>query len=369
MPWTNESAPNFILELTDACNISCRSCFKKRGEDFRSVREIEQDLDIGLFLRPAHTVTLSGGEPTLHPELPGIIEIVKKRGVHVFLLTNGVKADAPSLREWKRRGLDSILFHVEPGQDRPDLSAKHDTDPVSVRLSELVDMAFSAGLDVSVSVTLYEDSPETLGWITRFVFESPKVGFLFLSKGMDMKKIPPVRSVNSSPPPFLSVAGIQAFFEGLYGIKPFSYIPSTGERNTCWISYFVPIAYRGNGMTYFKYQSNVADQWLMRLQRLIAGRFTHKLKQSRRLTFLRTTINGLTTLRFLSLLGFLRRFVFGVVHAGHKVIVYDDGPAISADGTIECCEYCPTAVVRGNELLACCAAGRENSREQGYDPL
>lgn len=369
MPWTDGSAPNFILELTDACNISCRSCFKKRTDIFRSVQDIERDLDVGLRLRPAHTVTLSGGEPTLHPDLSRIIEIVKRRGVHVFMLTNGVKADVFRLREWKSKGLDSILFHVEPGQDRPDLTDKSDTNPVEARLSELVEMASSEGLDVSVSVTLYEDDPQTLNWITRFVFESPEVGFLFLSKGTDLCNLPTVNSLSRSTPSWLSIAGIEALFKEEYGIQPFSYIPSNGERKTCWISYFVPIAYRGNGRTYYKYQSNAVDRWLMRLQRLITGRFTHKLKQSKGLTFLRTTINGVTTLRFASLLGFLRIFVFGAAHAGHKIIAYDDGPAISANGTIECCTYCPTAVVRGSELLACCVADRENSGEQSHDSV
>jgi hypothetical protein len=287
----------------------------------------------------------------------------------VFLLTNGVKVDAFRVREWKSKGLDSVLFHVEPGQDRPDLRDKSDMDSVEARLSELVEMASSAGLDVSVSVTLYEDHPQTLSWITRFVFESPEVGFLFLSKGTDLCNIPTLDNLSRSMPSLLSVAGIQSFFAEKYGIQPFSYIPSNGERKTCWISYFVPIAYRGNGRAYYKYQSNAIDRWLMQLQRLVMGRFTHKLKQSKGLTFLRTTINGLTTLRFASLLGFLRIFVFGAVHSGHKVIVYDDGPAISSDGTVECCQYCPTAVVRGGELLACCIADREDPKEQGHDPV
>jgi MoaA/NifB/PqqE/SkfB family radical SAM enzyme len=29
MPWNNETAPNVMLEVTDACNVTCRACYKK----------------------------------------------------------------------------------------------------------------------------------------------------------------------------------------------------------------------------------------------------------------------------------------------------------------------------------------------------
>lgn len=361
MPWTDATAPNFILEITDACNVTCKCCYKTRGNSFKSPEQVETDLADGLSLRPAHTVTLSGGEPTLHPDLVEIIRLVKKRNLHVFLLTNGVLANANSMKIWKRAGLDSILFHLEPGQDRADLPKDADREALTQRLRELTLTAEQAGLDVSVSATLYENDADTLPWITRFVFDNPSIGFLFLSKATEIQRLPRIDGKDHSTDQLKTLDDLRAFFKQECGIEPFSCIPSTGQRTTCWISYFVPVAYRGVRMSLFRYTANRADLILMKLHRAVTGRFTHKLTQKRTLTAVRVLVNGLTSGRPIYALRFLFLFLFRAHHAGHKVIVYDDGPVIGPEGTVEHCEYCPTAVVRNGSLLACCTADRAST--------
>jgi MoaA/NifB/PqqE/SkfB family radical SAM enzyme len=162
MPWDNSSAPNLMLEITDACNIDCRVCYKKKGDTVKSISQIQSELATAMKLRTLHTITVSGGEPTLHPHLDKIVEIIKKQDVHVFLLTNGVSITIDYLKKLKQSGLDSILFHVDEGQNRPDISYPPTFKDIKKRLQELVLLARSLDIDVSISVTLYPDKKEML---------------------------------------------------------------------------------------------------------------------------------------------------------------------------------------------------------------
>jgi MoaA/NifB/PqqE/SkfB family radical SAM enzyme len=349
MPWTNATAPNVMLEVTDACNVSCRACYKKKGTSFKTLDEVEKDLNAGLALRPVHTVTISGGEPTLHPELFSIVKRVKSRGVHVFLLTNGVLIDDEYLERLRDSGLDSILFHVDANQQRPDLQGGPGHAVVVERLGTLVRMAAAHGLDVSISATLYEDGIQTLKEMGRFFFDTPEISFFFVSRGMDPQDMG--RDFGS-----VGVDEVQALLESEYGIEPFAYIPSADNRRTVWTSYFVPVVYNGRGRHLFRIRSNTVDLWLMKLQKLVSGRYIHKTTQRPGLTLFRTVVNGLTTFRFLQLARFLRALSRRSTRLKHKMIAYDDGPRLSENGAVEECEYCPTAIVRDGRLLACCTA-------------
>ncbi|MDA8242884.1 MAG: radical SAM protein [Elusimicrobia bacterium] len=63
-------------------------------------------------------VNITGGEPTLHPGLPGLVRRLKKGGKYVALLTNGLRlASADYLRELAMAGLDEVVvsfFESEP---------------------------------------------------------------------------------------------------------------------------------------------------------------------------------------------------------------------------------------------------------------
>lgn len=369
MPWNNASAPNVMIEVTDACNATCRSCYKKKGQTFKTLEEIDRDLDAGMSLRPLHTVTISGGEPTLHPNLPGIVRLIKKRDVHVFLLTNGITTDSDYLRGLKDSGLDSILFHVDQNQKRPDVEQHGNIGCALERLDNLVDMATRHGLDVSVSATLYEDGLQTLREMSQFFFDRPEITFLYISRGMNPGT--PLRASEHSGDSKTdartgapSLTDIEAFLDSEFGIEPFAFIPSQDDARVVWQSYFAPVIYNGHRKSTFRIQSNRADLWLMKMQKLMTGRHIHKTTQHPGLTLFRVIVNGITTLRFKELQRFLRLTMNRSTTLRHKMIAYDDGPRLLNDGTIQKCEYCPTAIVRDGQLLSCCTADYPSQSEQ-----
>src|SRR5512138_2486230 len=89
-PWTIRTSPNFLLEVTTGCNVQCRGCYKIKSDGVRPLKEIRRDLETGLRLRRAQTVSIAGAEPTLHPELPEIVAQVRRLGLRAALLTNGL---------------------------------------------------------------------------------------------------------------------------------------------------------------------------------------------------------------------------------------------------------------------------------------
>ena len=77
LPWTPATAPHFVLEITQACNIDCRGCYKLRGDRTKPLDAIVRDVDLALAETPVQTVSIAGAEPTLHPDLVEVVRHLK----------------------------------------------------------------------------------------------------------------------------------------------------------------------------------------------------------------------------------------------------------------------------------------------------
>ncbi len=85
-----------LLEICDACNLSCPICYAGSGThrtEYRSMAQIEGMLDLiaGNELQP-DIVQISGGEPTLHPQFFEILDAARRRPIqHLMVNTNGLR--------------------------------------------------------------------------------------------------------------------------------------------------------------------------------------------------------------------------------------------------------------------------------------
>lgn len=90
-----------LVEITQKCNLTCPTCYaasSPENDHFLSVDEYHTLLNKLLENRHgnADAVQISGGEPTLHPDLLEMIEIAYEKGFrHVYVNTNGVKLSNP----------------------------------------------------------------------------------------------------------------------------------------------------------------------------------------------------------------------------------------------------------------------------------
>lgn len=85
-----------ILEINDACNLSCPVCFaessvKRTGQ--RTLGEVERMLDALVASEgEPDLVQVSGGEPTLHPQFFDILAAARRRPIrHLMVNTNGIR--------------------------------------------------------------------------------------------------------------------------------------------------------------------------------------------------------------------------------------------------------------------------------------
>ncbi len=95
------------------CNLSCTYCneyddFSKPVPTEVMVSRINRLADLGTSI-----LTLSGGEPMLHPELDDIIAAMRRRGVLAAMITNGYLLTPERVRRLNRAGLDWMQISID----------------------------------------------------------------------------------------------------------------------------------------------------------------------------------------------------------------------------------------------------------------
>jgi MoaA/NifB/PqqE/SkfB family radical SAM enzyme len=103
------------------CNIRCIFCYYRDSLNApnRTIDEIFNDLRYA-GKRGITEVDFSGGEPTVHPDLPELIKKAKSLGMQrVCVISNGVRlANREYLKALKDAGLDEILFSVHGSDEK-----------------------------------------------------------------------------------------------------------------------------------------------------------------------------------------------------------------------------------------------------------
>jgi MoaA/NifB/PqqE/SkfB family radical SAM enzyme len=95
------------------CNLACKYCnefddFSKPVPTETMFQRVDKLADLGTSL-----ITISGGEPLLHPELDGIISRIRKRGMIAGLITNGYLLTADRIQRLNRAGLEWLQISID----------------------------------------------------------------------------------------------------------------------------------------------------------------------------------------------------------------------------------------------------------------
>jgi MoaA/NifB/PqqE/SkfB family radical SAM enzyme len=95
------------------CNLSCTYCneyddFSKPVPTDTVIARINRLADLGTVI-----VTLSGGEPLLHPELDDIIRGMRRRGLIAGMITNGYLLTPDRVQRLNRAGLDWMQISID----------------------------------------------------------------------------------------------------------------------------------------------------------------------------------------------------------------------------------------------------------------
>lgn len=101
------------------CNLACAYCNEyDRTSDPVPLEEMKRRLD-KLAALGTSIVTLSGGEPMMHPDLAEIVRHIRRRGMIAGLITNGYYATPKRIRALNDAGLQYLqisIDNVEPDE-------------------------------------------------------------------------------------------------------------------------------------------------------------------------------------------------------------------------------------------------------------
>jgi uncharacterized radical SAM superfamily Fe-S cluster-containing enzyme len=167
-----------VIEITGRCNLTCPTCFAAAGHGpDLSLAQVEAILD-RLMVTEGETeiIQISGGEPTIHPQILDILQAAKLRNIrHIMLNTNGLRlAQEPEFVHQlayyqptiylQFDGLTSDTYGILRGRDL--LSAKR----------KALDYLAEAGIYAILVATITQGVNESeIGDILRFGLTHPAV--------------------------------------------------------------------------------------------------------------------------------------------------------------------------------------------------
>ena len=176
-----------IIEVNTACNLDCPICFAESGTGLNghgfslTLKQVESMLDS--FIRAEgepEAVQLSGGEPSIHPEILEMLAAAKRREIPVVMLnTNGIRLArdprfAPALAE-----LGVHVYLQFDGFDEATQLAIRGK-PLTEEKLRALERCADAGVSVSLATAVERGVNEhEVGAIVRFGIEHPAVTGVF----------------------------------------------------------------------------------------------------------------------------------------------------------------------------------------------
>jgi uncharacterized radical SAM superfamily Fe-S cluster-containing enzyme len=171
-----------IIEITDHCNLRCPICYADSGPHrpgFRSLADVERMLDAVVANEgEPDVVQISGGEPTLHPDLFAILDAARRRPIkHLMLNTNGIRiANEIGFAERLQEYAPGFEVYLQWDSSRPEaLKALRGVDLSSVR-ERALEQLNRVGLSTTLVVTVARGVNETeIGAMIEFATRQPCV--------------------------------------------------------------------------------------------------------------------------------------------------------------------------------------------------
>jgi organic radical activating enzyme len=141
------------IQVVRHCNHFCGFCSNPTSpytHDFASMKVLVDDF----VARGYFGVILTGGEPTLHPELPVIAAYARDQGLHVRMITNGHRlADRKFAKSLAEAGVQ--LAHVSVYSHRPEVEAAlRGMDGTLVRAYRAIENANEFGIEVNINCVI-----------------------------------------------------------------------------------------------------------------------------------------------------------------------------------------------------------------------
>lgn len=368
LPWRGKWVPHALLDVIRGCNLTCRACYNTSSPAIKGLAELRKEFAILRQERVMDSLAIVGGEPTLHPHLLDIVRMIKSAGVSVEIFTNGALLDDVMLRDLKSAGTDLIFLHIDAHQRRRDLSDSTPEALQRLRSQKAASIA-SAGIEVGLAITAYDDAPQEIDAAVEFVLASPHVDYLLVTLCREMQEMGTLTGDLSAGicgratgAPSLRVADrldnskVYYRLRERFSLEPFAYIGSNVDASDPrWLSYMIGTLFKDGGcISRSMLRPSLAERGFVAVHRWLRGRYPFFIKHSSRRFRVQLLLNGLTGGAMganLRLIG--RSLAPGRVLRAKRLLI--QCPAeIGDDGKLIHCENCPDATVRHGKLVPIC---------------
>jgi uncharacterized radical SAM superfamily Fe-S cluster-containing enzyme len=171
-----------LVEITDACNLSCPVCYAESGphrQTHRSLEQVEFMLDCVVRNEAEpDIVQISGGEPTIHPQFFEILDAARRRPIkHLMVNTNGIRiAREPEFAARLKEYLPGFELYLQfDSLEEQPLRDLRGADLRRVRLEALENLN-RHNISTTLVVTVKKGSNDReLGRIIDFALKQPCV--------------------------------------------------------------------------------------------------------------------------------------------------------------------------------------------------
>jgi uncharacterized radical SAM superfamily Fe-S cluster-containing enzyme len=108
----------YFLEITNVCNIECPICYADAHTSNSDIMSLETVRELGRRIKTdgGRWVSVTGGEPTMHLDLPEILSILRHElGLSPLIVTNGIRIadDYQYLLALKKAGLRKVQLQFD----------------------------------------------------------------------------------------------------------------------------------------------------------------------------------------------------------------------------------------------------------------
>ena len=167
-----------LIEVNTACNLNCPICFANAGIGYSlTLEQVEGMLDRLVEIEgDPEVVQFSGGEPTIHPDLPAMIQAALDRGIRqVMVNTNGVRLARDDKFLETMAKLNPVIYFQFDGLRRETYQAIRGEDLLDTKLLALERMQ-QVGLDaVLVAAVERGVNVDEVGALVEFGLKHPAV--------------------------------------------------------------------------------------------------------------------------------------------------------------------------------------------------
>ncbi len=180
-----------VLELEPLlqCNLACAGCGKiQHPTDILRRRLSVEECIAAVEECGAPMVSIAGGEPLIHDQMPQIVEELVKRKKFVFLCTNAILLEK-KIDLFKPSIYFAWMIHLDGMKDRHDESVCR--DGTFEKAVDAIKLAKAKGFRVFTNTTFFnQDGPESIRAVLDYLNDDLKVDMMQISPAFAYEKAP-----------------------------------------------------------------------------------------------------------------------------------------------------------------------------------